>query len=118
MKMKGFWIWKGIKFGLLGLAAVTLFALVVMSLWNWLLPSIAGLTAITFWQALGLIILAKLLFGGFRKWHYGGWGWRHRMHMKWKGMSDEEREKFRHGMHSCCGWRSHREETVQAEEVK
>lgn len=116
--MKRFWIWKGIKFGLLGLAAVTLFAFVVMSLWNWLLPSIAGVTVITFWQALGLIILAKLLFGGFRRRHFGGWGWRHRMHIKWKGMSDEEREKFRYGMHSCCGWRSHREETVQAEEVK
>lgn len=41
------------------------FGYVVMYLWNWLMPAIFGLTAITFWQAIGLGLLAKLLFGGF-----------------------------------------------------
>lgn len=44
-----------------------LFGYVVMLLWNWLMPEIFGLTTIGYWQAVGLIILAKLLFG-----HIGG----------------------------------------------
>jgi hypothetical protein len=37
----------------------------VMSLWNWLLPPLFGLPAITFWQGLGLLMLCRILFGGF-----------------------------------------------------
>ena len=37
----------------------------VMSLWNWLLPPLFGLPAITFWQGLGLLLLCRILFGGF-----------------------------------------------------
>ena len=44
---------------------IALFALVIMYLWNWLMPEIFGLTTITFWQAIGLGLLAKLLFGTF-----------------------------------------------------
>ncbi len=42
-----------------------LFGFVIMWLWNWLMPEIFGLTTLTFWQAVGLIIFAKLIFGGF-----------------------------------------------------
>ncbi|MCD4794344.1 MAG: TrbC/VirB2 family protein [Bacteroidales bacterium] len=42
-----------------------LFGYVIMLLWNWLMPMIFGLTEISYWQAVGIIILAKLLFGGF-----------------------------------------------------
>ncbi len=42
-----------------------LFGYVIMLLWNWLIPMIFGLTEISYWQAVGIIILAKLLFGGF-----------------------------------------------------
>lgn len=38
-------------------------AVAVMLLWNWLMPVIFGLTTITFWQALGLLALSKILFG-------------------------------------------------------
>ena len=41
------------------------FGLVVKWLWNWLMPAIFGLGIITFWQAFGIVLLAKLLFGGF-----------------------------------------------------
>jgi hypothetical protein len=41
-----------------------LFGLVVKVLWNWLMPGIFGLGVITFWQAFGLVLLAKILFGG------------------------------------------------------
>ena len=54
---------------ILGIAAAAVFALVfgvlVMLLWNWLMPLIFGLPQITYWQAFGIIILAKLVFGTF-----------------------------------------------------
>ena len=50
----------------IGIAAlIALFGYVTMSLWNWLLPDLFGLKTITFWQAIGLVILAKIFFGGF-----------------------------------------------------
>ncbi len=53
-------------FGAIAIAALALlFGYVVMLLWNWLMPAIFGLGMITFWQAVGIVILAKLLFGGF-----------------------------------------------------
>lgn len=42
-----------------------LFGYVIMYLWNWLMPAIFGLTTITFWQAIGICLLSKILFGGF-----------------------------------------------------
>jgi len=47
----------------IGFAA--LFGFAIMWLWNALLPEIFGLTTITYWQAVGILVLAKLLFGGF-----------------------------------------------------
>ena len=60
-----------IKLTFLIIASIILVALicflsgwVTMLLWNWLVPVIFGLETITFWQALGLIVLVKLVFGG------------------------------------------------------
>jgi hypothetical protein len=54
---------------LLAPPAIALFAWifgeVVMHLWNWLLPMLFGWRQISFWQALGLLILCRILFGGF-----------------------------------------------------
>ncbi len=53
-------------FGAIAISALALlFGYVVMLLWNWLMPGIFGLGTVTFWQAVGIVILAKLLFGGF-----------------------------------------------------
>ncbi len=53
---------------LFGIVAITglaiLFGYVIMWLWNWLMPEIFGLTTLTYWQAVGLFILLKLLLGG------------------------------------------------------
>jgi hypothetical protein len=46
-----------------------LFGFIVMHLWNWLMPEIFGLTTLTFWQSVGLVILARLIFGGFKHGH-------------------------------------------------
>ncbi len=74
---------------------IALFGWVVMGLWNWLMPTLFGLKTITYWQGLGLFILAKILFGGFRG--PGGAYRRDRMRERWERMTPEEREKFRQG---------------------
>ncbi len=56
--------------GLMGAVALAfLFGYVVVWLWNWLMPELFGLKIITFWQAVGLIILARIIFGGFKHPH-------------------------------------------------
>lgn len=50
---------------ILAVLFITLFGYALMYLWNWLMPLIFGLPVITFWQALGLCLLSKILFGGF-----------------------------------------------------
>lgn len=50
---------------------VFLFGYVIMWLWNWLMPDIFGLTQITYWQAVGILALAKILFGSFGGHHSG-----------------------------------------------
>ena len=90
-----------LRFLVIGVAVVALLTFVVMSLWNWLTPALFGWHAITYWQALGILVLSKILFGGFR----GGPGrhmqWRRRMMERWAQMTPEEREKFRQAMHGC-----------------
>ena len=54
-----------IIFGAIAIAGLAiLFGFVIMELWNWLMPEIFGLTELTYWQAVGLFILLKLLLGG------------------------------------------------------
>jgi hypothetical protein len=77
---------------------------VVLHLWNWLLPPLFGWRQITFWQALGLLALCRILFGGF-----GGRGcypsnFRRRMAERWERMTPEERERFRQGVLGRCGF--------------
>jgi hypothetical protein len=77
---------------------VILFAVtgVVMWLWNGILPDVTGVGEITYWQAMGILVLSKILFGGFggfRK-HRGGWH-KERMKEKFRNMSPEERENFK-----------------------
>lgn len=71
---------------------------VVMQLWNWLLPNLFGLRQITFWQALGLLALCRILFGGIGG--HGRRGWRrHRT----EPMTPDERAEFRQSLRARCG---------------
>lgn len=92
-----------IKFALLAVVFFTVFTFVIMRLWNWLMPELFGLHMITFWQALGLLVLSKILFGGFRGGPHRHWSWRRRMAARWEHMTPEEREKFRQSMRGRCG---------------
>jgi hypothetical protein len=90
------------RFILFAVVAVLVLSFVAMHLWNWLMPPLFGLRLITFGQALGLLVLSRLLLGGFRG-RWGGGHWRGRMMERWAQMTPEEREKFRTGMQGRCG---------------
>jgi len=95
----------------LGVAVVialvfTGFGYAVRELWNWLMPTLFALPAITFWQAVGLLVLSWIFFGSWRGFHGHGRHWRGRVRERWAHMTPEEREKFRNAMASRCGWRS------------
>jgi hypothetical protein len=77
---------------------------VVSQLWNWLMPSIFGLRQITFWQALGLLALCRILFGGYGLRGSRRSSFRRRMAARWEHMTPEERERFRQGMSGRCGF--------------
>src|SRR3954452_22629601 len=96
--MKRYRFLRVLKIALFATLAVTAVSFLVMSLWNALMPGIFAVRTITFWQALGLLVLSKLLFGGFRPSSGGSRHWRRRMAERWEQMTPEEREKFRHGM--------------------
>jgi hypothetical protein len=109
-------------FILIPITFLALAATATMGLWNWLMPSLFGLTAINFVKALGLFVFIRLLLGG------RGWGWRRphyrfafsghprymdraewqqRMQEKWQNMTPEQRAKFS----GKCGWRGSNETT-------
>jgi hypothetical protein len=82
---------------------VWLFGEIVMHLWNWLMPALFGLKLITFWQALGLLVLSRILVGGLG----GGSNNPRRRERRWKDrwehMTPEEREKLREWMRTRQG---------------
>ena len=59
--MKNFWIKKAIKIILFVALGIVGFGFIVMSLWNAILPVVLGVKVITFWQALGILVLSKIL---------------------------------------------------------
>lgn len=81
---------------LLLLVILPAFTFIVMLLWNAVLPDVLGVKQINFWQALGLLVLSKILFGCFRGGGRGGFRgggppWKNKL----MNMTPEERERFR-----------------------
>jgi len=99
------------------IVAFTVFGFVVSGLWNYLMPGLFGLRTITFWQAVGLIVLGRLILGGFPfRPGFGSAPWRRRMMERWEQMTPEEREKFRQGLRHGCGWGRSADRPVGAEQ--
>ena len=103
MNNKKFWFGKRILFFLLFLGGFLLLSLFVMKLWNGILSPVLHISVITYGQALGIFILSKLLFGGFR----GGWHGRRNFRMqamqqRFGNMSPEEKEKFKNEWRERC----------------
>ena len=87
-------------FAPLAVLAVILFGFITMALWNALLPEIFNLPVINFWQAAGLLILARLFFGsGHPKWNRNSHFMNSEMRSKIKNMSPEEKKEFFRKMH-------------------
>lgn len=87
--------------GMLVFAAVG--SWVVQALWNWLMPGLFGLREITGVQALGLLALCRILFGGSGMMGGHRSGHRSRLRESWETMTPEERERFRSALRDRCG---------------
>lgn len=114
--MRRFWFRRGLRFLVFGALFIVLTGLVVMSLWNALLPEILGVKAISFGQAIGIMLLSRLLFGGF-----GGGGfkggrfgrgrqdnprqgdWKQKLAERWQNLTPEQREQMRNQWRGRCG---------------
>jgi hypothetical protein len=100
--------WKWIFIAPLAILAMLLFIVIggeiVLHLWNWLLPPLFGWRQITFWQALGLLVLCRVLFGGLGRHGSGRYGFRRRMKERCGRMTPEERERFRQRMRERWGF--------------
>ncbi len=106
--MKRYWVFKAGKMMVLFAGFVLLAGVAVMLLWNALIPTIFDVARITLIQALGLLILARILVGGRGMsgfgWHRGS-HWRKRWESRMANMSPEERKKWKEkvGRHMCWG---------------
>jgi hypothetical protein len=98
--------WRIMMWACLFVAGFFLTGLAVQILWNWLVPTLFSGPVIQYYQALGLLILSRILFKGFF-WNWGGGcgcgrgshkAWRE----KWSNMSEEDREKFKQKMREKC----------------
>jgi hypothetical protein len=98
-----FWAKKIIGFIILAFAITALLSFIVMNLWNCTLVAVLHVSTISFWQALSILVLSKILFGGIK----GGWGrrgghWKKEMQEKWHTMTPEEREKIKQEWRTRC----------------
>lgn len=106
-----FWFGKAVMILVFCTAFVMLFSYIVMRLWNGILPDVLGVKLISFWQAMGILVLSKILFSGFggfahKKEHFKN-RFRQRMREKWENMTPEEKIQFKEEWKNRCkGWGS------------
>ena len=111
--MKRFSLPKVLGFIVLAHAAIALVGFVVMTLWNMVLVPVLAVKAVTYWQAIGIFVLSKILFGGFKKGCRNCCG--NSMKEKWHGMSPEEKDKFKQEWRNrCYSWKRGRSEDADA----
>ena len=103
-------LWRICKGILIGVSLIPLFFLFVWGfqyVWNVTMPAVFSLREITYWQALGLLAIARVLFGGFGfRWMNGvdkKRFWRERMRLKMHHMSEEEKDEFKKRVREKCG---------------
>ncbi|OUJ73843.1 hypothetical protein [Hymenobacter crusticola] len=106
---RNFWLLRGLRFVAFAALFVAAAGFVTMSLWNWLVPVLFHGPSINFVQTLGLLVLSRILFGG---WGRGGhsqasWArkkkmWREKVESRLAGMTPEQQEKFRQKMQASC----------------
>jgi Ca2+/H+ antiporter, TMEM165/GDT1 family len=94
---KKFWLKRAIFIPVIFAAGLIILGSVVMYLWNAILTTVLGIHTITFWQAVGILVLSKILFGGFhnRHGHQSFHDHGKDIRNKWMNLSPEEKEKMR-----------------------
>ncbi len=112
-----------LMFVFFGVGAVVIFTFIVMWLWNAILPQVLGVSSISFIQALGILVLSKILFGFGGGHGGGGWNrkhsWKTKMKEKWTTMTPEEKEKFRQEWKNRCGpWKGFTDELESQPPIK
>ena len=81
--------------GLMLLAGAAVLGAMVMWLWNWIMPGLlTGAMTIDYWSALGLLLLCRILFGGFRGHGHHSWQEKREHWQRWQAMTPEERQQF------------------------
>ena len=98
------WKTKRLFFIPMMILGAALMVALVMTLWNWLMPTIFGLITITYWQAGGLLLLSKIFFTGF---NFNKSGpkppfVKKAMSDKFMNMTDEEKEDFKNKWKDRC----------------
>ena len=105
--MVKWWAFKIAKFITLAVVLIFVVGFVIQHLWNALIPELFNGPIISYWQAMGLLILSHILFRGPGGMHHGGWRshhWKNRFEEKLAAMTPEEREKFKAEYRRRCGW--------------
>lgn len=109
---------RGVLFIPIFIGGILLFSLVVMLLWNGILPSVvAGVKSISYLQAIGILVLSKILFGFNKGWGGNHHQWKQKMEEKWQTMTPEEREKFKAEWKNRCGHRWGRFEKAEPQSM-
>ncbi len=100
-------VFKIIKIICLGGLAMILLGTLVQFLWNWLIPDLVGGNRIDLGQSLGLLLLSRILFGGWGRGHQCYYPkphhWKARFEDKMSCMTPEEREEYRKNFWKKCG---------------
>ncbi|MFL5742093.1 MAG: hypothetical protein ACJ75B_17855 [Flavisolibacter sp.] len=102
-----FWI---APFAILG---ILVFGGIVMLLWNNILSPVLHVSVLSFWQALGILVLSKILFSSFGGGGYRRGNWRQKM--MWENLSPEQKEKFRDEWQDWCRRRGSAANTAQSQ---
>ena len=102
MRRAGRRVLKGLGIAVFAVAFLVLVGAVVMWLWNALVPALFHGPVLMYWQAVGLLVLTRILVGGLRG-HRGGHWARHRLRERWEQMTPEERAALRERMQNRCG---------------
>lgn len=103
--MKKYFLLGALRFIAFGFLFLLLAGWLTMWLWNTILPPVLHVGTLTFWQAIGLLILSRLLFGNFKgkhRQHRHQGGKAYYMREKWAKMTPEEREQFKQQWRERC----------------
>ena len=118
MSNAGKFLGKAIACVCLAIGVIFLLGFITMHLWNWLVPTLFSGPVITLWQALGLLVLSKILFWGFGGGRRPGTRrayWRARCRERFADMTPEDRDRMKQKMEEkWCAWKERHNPQTQS----